>query len=220
MSRDPDNLYPTEPMETTLFYRSCRRAKMRRWEHIPSERRRERTVLVLCLLLILFFSVFNLRLEDDGFIGAPDGESGQTERDGRVEQYNNSTERGPQNNEGREGCLAALFSLFSFFFFLYSSDAFGLGREGLGRQIYPWVLRLLFLIFGLLFWRLNCYIHTRRKTIFYNSCVAFDFFCVTYFMAGFSLSLTLTAAGQSTVITYLTPSQMEKRVDYSISLHS
>jgi hypothetical protein len=118
MSRDPDNLYPTEPMETTLFYRSCRRAKMRRWEHIPSERRRERTVLVLCLLLILFFSVFNLRLEDDGFIGAPDGESGQTERDGRVEQYNNSTERGPQNNEGREGFLAALFSSFYFFFLL------------------------------------------------------------------------------------------------------
>jgi hypothetical protein len=149
-----------------------------------------------------------LRLEDDGFIGAPDGESGQTERDGRVEQYNNSTERGPQNNEGREGFLAALFPPYSF----YSSDAFGLGREGLGRQIYPWVLRLLFLIFGLLLWRLNCYIHTRRKPISYNPCVAFDFFYVTYSMAGFSLSLTIMAAGQSTVITYLTPSQMEKRV--------
>jgi hypothetical protein len=138
---------------------------------------------------------------------------GRADRQNGTEESNSTTtvpSEDPRTTKEGKGFWLRFFPLFTFFF--YSSDAFGLGREGLGRQIYPWVLRLLFLIFGLLFWRLNCYIHTRRKTNFYNPCVAFDFFCVTYSMAGFSLSLTLTAAGQSTVITYLTTSQMEKRV--------
>jgi hypothetical protein len=161
----PTISFPPEPIGTILLHRSCCRATMRQEGSKCSDRQRERAVLVSSSEVFSFL-----------YLNAAGGlEADRTGRKRRTEQQQYRA-RIPEPR-GREGSWLHFFSS-SFFLLDHFSLLVGLvlGWEGLGRQIYPWVVRLLlfFFFFDLLFWRFVTYT-LERKQSFVICTLAFHF---------------------------------------------